>query len=157
MSEPQKILLLLCTGNTCRSPLADALLKDAIKTRPSLSHIQVQSAGVFAQPNGKASENAREAIKDYNLSLGSHRSQPLTQELINRSFIILGMTASHIDQLSYQFDSLPEKLFRFREWTEDTQKDIIDPFGCNLGVYKECAQTIKEAIPSIISYLESQI
>ena len=85
-----------------------------------------------------------------------HRSQQLTQELIDQAYMILGMTSSHIQQLEFQYEHLPEKIFPFRHWLESPEIDIPDPFGGNLDEYQNCLESIEESIPSIAQYLEIQ-
>ena len=156
MNSKKHLVLILCTGNTCRSPMAECLLSASSKEYPILDKFTFQSAGVFAQDNQPASNNSQKAIKSKLLSLENHRSQQLTQELIDQAYMILGMTSSHIQQLGFQYKRLPEKIFPFRYWLESSEIDIPDPFGGNLNEYQNCLESIEECIPSIAEYLESQ-
>ena len=156
MNSKKHLVLILCTGNTCRSPMAECLLNALSKEYPILDKFIFQSAGVFAQDNQPASNNSQKAIEDKSLSLESHRSQQLTQELIDQAYMILGMTSSHIQQLEFQYENLPERIFPFRHWLESSEIDIPDPFGGNLNEYQNCLESIEESIPSIAQYLESQ-
>ena len=156
MNSKKHLVLILCTGNTCRSPMAECLLNASSNEYPILDKFTFQSAGVFAQDNQPASSNSQKAIEGKSLSLESHRSQQLTQELIDQAYMILGMTSSHIQQLEFQYERLPEKIFPFRYWLEGSEIDIPDPFGGNLNEYQNCLESIEESIPSIAQYLESQ-
>ena len=146
----------MCTGNTCRSPMAECLLNASSKEYPILDKFTFQSAGVFAQDNQPASSNSQKAIEGKSLSLEKHRSQKITQELIDQAYMILGMTSSHIQQLEFQHERLPEKIYPFRHWLKSSEIDIPDPFGGNLNEYQNCLESIQESIPSIAQYLESQ-
>ena len=138
------------------SLLAECLLNASSKQYPILKKFTFQSAGGFSQDNQPASNNSQKAIESKALSLEQHRSQQLTQELINQAYMILGMTSAHIEQLEFQFDNLPDKIFPFRHWLNDKQTDIRDPFGGNLNEYQYCLESIEESIPSIAQFLESQ-
>ena len=136
--------------------MAECLLKASVNQYPILKKFKFQSAGVFAQDNQPASSNSQKAIESKSLSLEKHRSQQLTQELVDQAHLILGMTSSHIQQLGFQFENLPEKIFPFRHWLNDKETDIPDPFGGNLNDYQNCLESIEESIPSIAQYLENQ-
>jgi protein-tyrosine-phosphatase len=92
--EPFRILF-VCTGNTCRSPLAAALTRRGLQKR-GWAGVEVRSAGAAAVPGAEASQGSLGAARRHGLDLESHRSQPLTPDLVQWADLILTMSASHL-------------------------------------------------------------
>ena len=91
------------------------------------------------------------------IDLTRHKSQPVTEDLIQRSFAIFGMTQSHLDDLKYYYSDLPERVHLFREFMKtDNNIEIPDPYGQNGTVYSKCLDSMVEAIPSLITYLKKE-
>lgn len=155
MAQSRNLILTICTGNVCRSPMAEKLLQHALSGEDApLNSLEVVSAGVAAGYGDPASRHSVAALKKVNLDLSRHKSQPLTQELIDRSFVIFGMTQSHLDVLSHYYPKLPERVHLFREFMpEGNDLEIPDPFGQNYSAYSECFDSMVEAIPSLLDYL----
>lgn len=156
--DNRKFITFVCTGNTCRSPMAESLFKHAVKNDPDFNNFIISSAGVCAWDGTHASDYAIKVLQDCGIDLSHHRSKAVTQSLIDKSAIILCMTTSHKEILESEFKTGITPIFLLREFLPDnTNKNIPDPFGRNLDAYKNSRDNIVEAIPSIIKYIKEHI
>ena len=158
MASERNLVLTICTGNVCRSPMAARLLQHALdaETGP-ISKLQVASAGVAADHGQPASENSVAALESVGIDLGKHRSQPLSTDLVDQAFAIFGMTQSHLDILQSYFPELPKRVHLFREFIgKNADPEIPDPFGADYKAYKACLDAMVEAIPSVVAYLKRE-
>ncbi len=162
--ELMKHILFVCTGNTCRSIMAEAILKDNIKNSniPDES-FTVWSAGIYAQPGEPASFNSREVLMDkWGIDIGGHRARLLKEEDVKKADLILTMTASHKSTVIAIFPQVHDKTYTLREYAEDIcgkkdEKtiDVSDPYGEGIQVYEACAQEIRDLVDSIYNKLNT--
>ncbi|MEK0447074.1 MAG: Serine hydroxymethyltransferase [Verrucomicrobiota bacterium] len=147
-----KRILFVCTGNTCRSPMAEALFRHAVKDRPD---VEVSSAGVSAARGQSASNDAVEACRRLNLSLKKHRSQFLTRELVDWATHIFCMTSSHRMAVEDLFPHAARKVHLVCEFTPSLPKQVPDPIGQGIDSYLLTRDTLREAIPALIRFIDS--
>jgi protein-tyrosine-phosphatase len=147
----------VCSGNTCRSPMAEHLFRHALLAEPEpLRSVQVRSIGTSTYPWCKASPEAVQALSKVGISLAKHRSTPLEMAEPDRAIAFFCMTDAHRQLLLLDEDVDPARVFLVREWLEDDPSpNIPDPFGGNLSDYVACRDAIVEAIPSLLHYLRS--
>lgn len=134
--------------------MAAALLHHALKAAPEpLRSLEVKSAGISALTGYPAAANAVQAMRKVGLSLLEHRSTPLSQELLDEALAVFCMTEGHRSMISVQFEPVPAHLYLMREFLDDGERDIPDPFGSNLAAYESSRDSMVEAIPSILERL----
>ncbi|MFK7737232.1 MAG: Sua5/YciO/YrdC/YwlC family protein [Pirellulaceae bacterium] len=138
------IVLIVCTGNTCRSPMAEVLMKKRLAERfPDAfanqeSQIHVSSAGLNAFPGGPASSEAQLVMDKCGLDLGKHQSRTVTEQGLRQADLVLTMTNGHRNAILNQFPDLESKVHLLSGGRED----VSDPFGGTESVYAACAEQI---------------
>src|SRR6185295_15916583 len=149
-----KTVLFVCTGNVCRSPMAEGLFRHAVRGR---GDYRVLSAGVGAVDGQPPSAHAVHALKELNIDISRQRSRMLTSELVNQADYIFGMTHGHVDAVMLLYPQAAEKTFLLREF-DDTldvfEKDISDPIGGSLDVYLNCRDQIEQGIASLLRFVD---
>ena len=158
MTEPG-IIIVVCTANICRSPMAAALLQHALAAQPEpLRSFKIISAGVAARAGDSVSANSVLALKKVGLDISKHTSRPLTQKMIDEASLILGMTESHRAMIQLQAEPPPKNLFLFREFMPPRgDKQIGDPFGGSLKLYESTRDEMVEAIPSLVEFIKTHL
>ncbi|PER35187.1 low molecular weight phosphatase family protein [Bacillus cereus] len=139
-----KRVLFVCTGNTCRSPMAEALLR-----HHGGDQFEVQSAGVFAYPGSDASIFAKEALAEKGISI-DHAAQQVNEALLDWADIVVTMTENHKQIVLGHYPSVEKKLNTLYGLTEGIGKDISDPFGGSLSIYKETLDEMEKLVQTLL-------
>lgn len=141
-------VLFVCSGNTCRSPMAESIAKKILSEKLHVTDselekkgITVVSAGSFAMPGARATPQAVQAVKEIGTDLSTHRSRPLTVELIHQADVIFTMGRGHASAVASLVPSATEKTT-----TLDPKGDIDDPIGGDLQLYQSLAAEMQKLI-----------
>src|SRR6185295_16394218 len=149
-----KTILFVCTGNVCRSPMAEGILRYALQGR---GDFRVLSAGLGAMEGQPPSAYAIQAVRELGIDISRQRSRMLTPEIVHQADFIFGMTHSHIDTVMLLYPHAAEKTFLLREFDETLdlfEKDISDPIGGSYEVYLNCRDQIEQGIVSLLRFLD---
>lgn len=140
--ETKKKIIFVCTGNTCRSPMAEVVFNCDYAD----SGFIAESAGLMAD-GSPISENALDALYDEGYRVkGNRASRILTKDMIEASDIIVGISASHAMQIIMSHPEYAAKVYSM-------PFDITDPYGCSLSIYKACLADIKKALAIVAESL----
>lgn len=149
--KKKRVIVFVCTGNTCRSPMAQGLLQDYLE-KNNYKHIEVKTAGVMTIPGLLPTPEAVLVMDGVGIDITKHRSAPLTPEMLRKADIVLGMTPFHVQFALRMSDDARGKTFLLKEYTKSDLKNyqITDPMGATLEVYKRVFREIKLAIDRLV-------
>lgn len=146
----KKKIIFVCTGNTCRSPMAEFLFKFVLKKKRKLSSYDVSSAGLCAEEGAPMADNARVALKNLGVtSAKKHAAKQLTLSGAKAADLIVCMTRQHKSALA----EFGDKVKSVGEITGGN--DVPDPYGGDLNVYMKTAEYLLYACEDIFSLLQS--
>ena len=143
------MILFVCTGNTCRSPMAEAIMRKLIADRRGINPAELHdhgvvlaSAGISATMGGRPSPEAVGVMAKIGIDLSDHESQPLTGHLVHRADLIIAMTRAHRSAIIAEWPEVAERTkLLCRDWT-----DVPDPIGGPAEQYQRCAEQIRAAL-----------
>lgn len=141
-------VLLVCTGNTCRSPMAEGIARDMIAKQLGVdtagladAGVTVKSAGAYAYGGSPATAEAVRAVASLGIDIQNHRATALTRELVDEADVIYCMTAGHREAVLELSPPAAAKTHRV-----DPDADVIDPIGSDDAVYRQTAEAIRSAL-----------
>jgi protein-tyrosine-phosphatase len=139
------LILFVCTGNICRSPMAAALFSAKVEAVGDAEKYRVESAGTWALVNQPASDYAVEMMSRRGLSLKEHSARTITNEMIDDAALIIVMTRDHQQAIAAEFPQARAKIHLMSEFVGQYY-DIGDPYGRELQMYEICADDLSQLI-----------
>ena len=130
----------ICTGNTCRSPMAAAIL-----ATKKMVDITVKSAGIFALPGGVMSTGTTQVLQEQDMWM-PHETSTVTEENLAWADLILTMTVSHKNGLLQAYPHVADKTFSLKEYALDRDGDVSDPYGGSTAVYRKTFDELSQLI-----------
>lgn len=167
VQAPSLRVLFVCTGNTCRSPMAEALARSLAEQRGWSSRLQVSSAGIAASEGAGASWGAREAVDQAGLSLAGHQARQLSPDVLEGADLVLTMSTRHLEAVTYMGGQGRAALLsafadRGRLVLADPAQAAVgasvpDPFGGDAQIYGESFESLRDLVERMLDQLASEL
>lgn len=146
-------ILFICTGNTCRSPMAEGILNSLAAERGL--DIKAESAGIFVLESSSPSEYAIKAAAERGIDISDHKSLQLSQDKAEEADLILTMTMTHKMLIEQAFPDFASKVYTLTEYVcENDTTDVPDPYGGDLTIYKSCFDSLYEYVGMLVNKIE---
>ncbi|NMA17742.1 MAG: threonylcarbamoyl-AMP synthase [Clostridiaceae bacterium] len=146
--DPPRQILFICTGNTCRSPMAEVLFNHR-----NVKGWKAVSAGLAAYPGMSISPRSAEALREWGIDVDAHRSQSVDDDLMEATDLIVTMTDAHRDILVRLYPERKDDIFSYSAFTED-QRDVDDPYGFSIDSYRATRDRIQKGLERLLAELE---
>lgn len=156
-----KTILFVCTGNTCRSAMAEGIFKKMLNERAEdNTRLNIISAGIFALSGINPTSEAISVMFEQGIDISQHHAQGLQEELIKKADIILVMTNKHKEYIHKEFPFAQSKTFLLNKFTLNNKSEsnqnneknyeIIDPIGRKIEFYRIVARELKKSLEKIL-------
>ncbi len=148
-------ILFVCTGNTCRSPLAEALLRHELQDRNPGFELSVISAGLSVYRGDSVAETVVKMLNDEKIEIDAGRpAVQLNSDLVSEADLILTMTANQLKQVAIRFPQAVSKVYLFKEYCGLGSGDLEDPFGKSPENYRLVMEEIRVGVKNLMTKLE---
>ena len=151
-------IMFVCTGNTCRSAMAEGLAKKVVDEKNL--NISICSSGIFAMKGEHASFNSVAIMKEYDVDIVTHTATPIEESNIIKMDFIFCATNGHKSQVLARYPELKDKVYTMKEYAglsnEGKEMDISDPWGFDINTFRMCAAEISLYVDKIIERLVNE-
>lgn len=153
-----KKIMFVCTGNICRSAMAEYLMNKILQDKGLQNDMDICSSGVFAYNNQNPTQKAIEVMKEKNIDITGHSAVNTANSNIMNMDLILCMTNAHKLQINHRYPELMDKTYTLKEYVvydnnQNKDVNIEDPYGFGVSVYQECIGQIESCLYKLIDII----
>ena len=150
-------ILIVCTGNICRSPMAEGLIKDML-SKAMQARISVSSAGTHAIHGNHASDFAVQVMQTCGVDIAGHRARMLSKTMLKQANLVLAMEKNHLNYIRLMSFLSMKKVHRISEFDKTSEPyDLPDPIGGDMDQYRASAILLKTCLKGVYAYLEETL
>jgi protein arginine phosphatase len=149
-------ILFVCTGNTCRSPMAQGLLREALAAR-GIDQVTVASAGTGAWEGAPTSEGAYLVGLEHDLDLSEHQARLLTREMVREADLVLAMSGHHLARVAELGGEHKVHLLGSYAGRDAARSEVTDPYGADLASYRTTFGELQELIGMVVSRVAGMV